>query len=226
MRSPLRLALVLSFVTPVVLHAQVLTFEGVGPLEFGATPVGNYYNGGAGPNFGIDFSPNARAICLDVAGRECSNTSRGEQGDPGSWNSGLFFQTGSQTFMNRSAGFTSGFSFFYTAVLAAGSVSVYDGLNGTGLLLATLPLPLTPGSLIPACLGNDFCPFVSAGVTFAGTARSVSFGGAASQIVFDDVTFGSATPGNPTTVPEPGTWALLLTGLGALGTWMRRRRAP
>jgi hypothetical protein len=126
--------------------------------------------------------------------------------------------------MNRSAGFTTGFSFFYSAVNSGGSFSVFDGLNGTGNLLASLSLPTTPnGAGIAGCLGNNFCPFVAAGVSFAGTARSVSFAGVANQIVFDDVTFGSATPGQ--VIPEPGTWALLAAGLAGVAAVARRRRS-
>ena len=55
--------------------------------------------------------------------------------------------------------------------------------------------------------------------------ESVSFAGAANQIVFDDVTFGSSTPGMINTAPEPGTWALLGAGLLGLGGVARRRRS-
>ena len=103
--------------------------------------------------------------------------------------------------------------------LAAG----FAGLASTislGNLLATLSLSPNAGS----CPGYNaqFCPFSAKGVTFAGTARSISFGGVANQIVFDDITFGSATPGG---VPEPASWALLISGFGLVGATMRRRRS-
>jgi hypothetical protein len=209
---------------PLAAHGQVLDFEGIGAPPAGFTPIGNFYNGGGGPNFGIEFSSNALAICLDVPGRDCNNVSRGGQGDPGSQNTGLFFLEGGQTFMNRAAGFTDGFSFFYSAVNNAGSFSVYDGLNGTGNVLATLALPTTPnGAGNPACLGNNFCPFFAAGVNFTGTARSVSFAGVGNQIVFDDVTFGSSTPGQ--VIPEPSTYAMLAAGLAGVAAVARRRRS-
>ena len=55
------------------------------------------------------------------------------------------------------------------------------------------------------------------------SARSISFAGVANQIVFDDVTFGSVTPGGGA-VPEPATWAFMILGFGAIGGAMRRQR--
>ena len=213
---------------PAVTGAQVLTFEGAGAPPAAFTPIGNFYNGGGGPDYGIEFSSNAQVLCFNVPGRECTGTSRGGEGDPASQNAGLVFLEGSETFMNRAAGFTTGFSFFYSAVFEPGSFTVYDGLNGTGNVLATLTLPTTfDGSGTPECLFSAFCPFVPIGVSFTGTARSVSFAGVADQIVFDDVTFGSAIAGEVpgTTVPEPGTVALLAAGLAATAAMSRKRRS-
>lgn len=208
---------------PTVAGAQVLTFEGILRPGQQNAPIGNYYNGGAGPNYGIEFSPNALAICLNTLTTFCSNGSRGGQGDPASQFTGLFFLSGSNTFMNRSAGFTDGFSFFYTAVNSPGAFSVWSGLNGTGTLLASLTLPTTPRGPCPG-YNADFCPFVPRGVGFAGVAKSVTFAGVANQIAFDDVTFGSQVPGS--VVPEPASMILLGTGLvGVFGVARRRRNA-
>lgn len=227
-------ALVATTATAMPAAAQstvVLDFEGVNatyPSGFAA--VGDFYNGGtssdgtSGTNYGISFSSNALAICLNTPGVQCSNTSRGGLGDPSSQRGGLFFLSGSETFLNYDAGFETGFSFFYASPSVSGSVGVYDGLNGTGNLLATLSLPTTPSACDPATYLAGYCPFVAAGVTFSGIGRSISFAGAANTIVFDDVTFGSATPGGGG-VPEAATWAMMIAGMGAAGGALRRRKA-
>lgn len=203
-----------------------LNFEGVNATypSNNSANVQSFYNGGmssqgtSGTNYGIAFTGNALALCLNDLGGRCSNTSRGGLA-PGSDQGGLFFLEGAETFMNVAAGFTTGFSFNYSADMQAGSVSVFDGLGGTGNLLATLNLPTNGGS----CPGYNagFCPFTASGIAFAGTALSVSFAGSANQIVFDDVTFGSITPG----IPEPSTYAMFGIGLLGLAFAARRKQA-
>ena len=202
-----------------------LNFEGINATyPSGYAFVQNFYNGGtssdstSGTNYGITFTSNAQAICLNSLTVTCSNTSRGGLA-PGSDQGGLFFLSGTETFMNVAGGFDTGFSFNYSADNEGGSVSAYDGLNGTGNLLATLALPTNGGS----CPGYDadFCPFTAAGVGFAGTALSINFAGALNQIVFDDVTFDSITPG----IPEPSTYAMLGLGLIGLAFAARRKQA-
>ena len=202
-----------------------LNFEGVNATyPSGSAQVLGFYDGGmssdgtSGTNYGISFSDNALAICLNSTTVGCSNTSRGGLA-PGSDKGGLFFLSGAETFMNVAAGFDTGFSFNYVSTSFAGAVNVYDGLNGTGNILAVLNLLPNAGS----CPGYSasFCPFSAQGVAFAGTAFSVGFAGVANQIVFDDVTFGSVTPG----VPEPETYALMLAGLATVAAITRRRKA-
>lgn len=204
--------------------AVVLDFEGVNATyPSGFANVGDFYNGGtssdgtSGTDYGIEFTSNALAICLNTPGVYCSNTSRGGFA-PGSELGALFWLDGPETYMNVAAGFDTGFSFYYAAPNTPGAIRVYDGLNGTGNLLATLDLGLTP-----ATCGSEYsalyCPFVASGIGFAGIAKSVSFAGTANYIVFDDVTFGSITPG----VPEPTTYALFGLGLAGLA-YARRRR--
>ena len=209
-------------------QAQVLNFEGIVSPGNPIVTIGNFYNGGAGPNFGIDFSPNALALCLNTLTDSCSgvsNTSRGGLGNPTSQGGGLLFLEGSSTFMDSNNGFTDGFSFFYSAIGSGGSFQVFSGLDGTGTLLGSLTLGTTPSTCAPG-FNAGFCPFIAAGLSFAGTGHSVVFAGVANQIVFDDVTFGSSVPdqGPGTTTPEPASIVLMATGLCGVGAVARRRR--
>lgn len=212
----------------------VLDFENIAPHPSGNNVlVEDFYNGGtssigtSGTDFGIEFSDNSLAICLNTLDVNCSNTSRGGEGNPNSQLGGLFFLTGSESIMNVSAGFDTGFSFFYVADNQAGSVGVYDGLDGTGNLLASLDLAVNGGDCPGFSAG--FCPFEAIGVAFDGIARSVSFAGVANQIVFDDITFGSEIPDpdpDPTNpVPLPASLPLLAAGVGGLAVLRRRRKA-
>jgi hypothetical protein len=190
--------------------ATVLTFEGIGDLQ----PVGDYYNGGAGGDLGITMSANSLAIVDGDAGGS------GNFGGEPSPSTVLFFLQGQAAIMNVLNGFDTGFSFFYSAINTPGSLQVFDGLDGTGSLLASLDLPLTPFSGAPDPSGQ-YSPFVPIGVAFDGIARSIAFAGVGDRIAFDDVTFGSVTPG-PQAVPLPGS--LILLAAGGLGVAAVRRR--
>jgi VPDSG-CTERM motif len=182
----------------------VLTFEGLQNLE----PINNFYNGGtggfgsSGPNYGINFTSDSLALI------DSDNGGSGNFSNNPSGHTIMFFLTGADT-MNVAAGFTTGFSFYYAAAIA-GSVSVYDGLNGTGTLLTTLNLLATP---------NPYNVWVPVGVAFGGTAMSVVFSGSANFIGFDDITLGSSTPG----VPDGGTTVALL-GMAFFGIAALKRK--
>ena len=198
----------------------VLDFEGVGDQ----VGVNEFYNGGtdgagnSGTNYGISFSTTSLGLTdADVGGSgNIANEPSGE--------SVLFFLSGGAATMNVAAGFDTGFSFFYSGAFD-GSVSVFDGLNGTGNLLATLNLPAQNGVGCTGDPNGGYCNWTNIGVAFSGIAQSVNFGGSANYIVFDDVTLGSVIAGGGGgAVPEPATWAMMLLGFGAIGFSMRRRK--
>jgi hypothetical protein len=176
---------------------NVLTFEGLQDYE----PVGDFYNGGTGgngstggPNYGVSFNPEALALIDSDEG------GNGNIANEPSGKTVAFFINGSNVTMNVAAGFTNGFSFKYASSQAA-SVTVYDGLDGTGNVLGTLPLSANAFGC-PGDPGGDFGCWSPVGITFAGVAKSASFGAIANQAAIDDVTLGSATPGiqpGPTT---------------------------
>ncbi|QMW21951.1 PEPxxWA-CTERM sorting domain-containing protein [Sandaracinobacteroides saxicola] len=180
----------------------VLTFEGLGNLA----PVGNFY----APNY--IFSPATLAIVDADAGGS------GNFANEPSPNTIMFFLDANNAILNAPNGFTTGFSFFYSSSTAA-SVNVYDGLNATGNLLASLNLTAQGFDNCSGDPGGAFCNWTAVGVAFSGTALSIDFGGTANQTGFDNITFGSDKP----VVPEPATWAMMIVGFGLVGAALRRR---
>jgi hypothetical protein len=222
-RNGLFLAILL-VVLPALLSAGVitLTFEGLQTNE----TVGNYYNGGTGgsgsgpgPNDGIAFGSSALALISNVA----PYFGGGNFDLAPTMPTILYFDSGTGAIMNVAAGFTTGFSFYYASPSQPGSVTVYDGLGGTGNVLQTLTLPTTPlSSTVPACQ-FPYCPWEPIGVTFDGTALSVNFSGGAGNIGFDNITLGASTPTGGS-VPEPASWGLVAAGLAGAMVVRRRRR--
>ena len=169
-------------------QVPILTFEGLRDNE----PIFNYYNGGygsngsgPGPNFGITFGADSRAIISSLSGGT-ANSSNNPSGV-----TTAYFVSGSGVIMNVAAGFTTGFSVYYSAASQPGSVTVYDGLNGTGNMLATVALPVNGSNCGPA----TYSCWTPKGVGFKGVAKSVNFSGSANYIGFDNITVGSVTPG-------------------------------
>jgi len=188
-----------------------LTFEGAGDLA----DLGNFYNGGtdslgySGTNYGVSFGVDSMSVVDASAGGSGTNIGNNPSGV-----TAMFFLSDVGDVMDVAAGFNTGFSFFYAAG-APGNVTVYNGLDGTGTVLASLQLGATQ---------NTYYSWSPIGVNFAGVAESVTFGGAANTIAFDNVTLGSSTPGGA--LPEPTTWAMMIVGLFGLGVIARRKNRP
>lgn len=180
----------------------VLNFEGIA----NSTAVGNYYNGGAGTNYGVQFSPATLAIIDQDAG------GTGNFANEPSANTVMFFLSATNSILNVAAGFDTGFSFFYSSQQAA-SVRVFSGLNATGTLLGSLNLGAQYNQNCSGDPTGQYCNWTAVGVNFNGIAQSIDFGGTANRVAFDDITFGSSEAGGGTQVPLPATAGLLALGL-------------
>jgi hypothetical protein len=191
----------LALLAPIVLRAGTtvtLTFEGLQDGE----EVLNYYNGGfgsdgsgPGPNYGVIFGSAALASIAEADG------GTGDFALNPSGITTVYFLNGGGLIMNVPGGFTGGFSFYYASGASTGSVTVYDGPNGTGNVLATVPLPATGGN----CDGSQYfysC-WQTSGITFTGTAQSVNFAGSDDGIGFDNITLGSNTPNDGVIITTP-----------------------
>jgi hypothetical protein len=120
--------------------------------------------------------------------------------------------TGSFTFTNT-------LSDLYSIVLgtstpgATFTAASLTGINGTSGTFNLAPLPGAQPSLAPTVIAAGNYMF-----SFTGTGPRDANGNALTSVVSGNV---SISP-----VPEPGTWALMILGFGAIGFTLRRRRRP
>jgi MYXO-CTERM domain-containing protein len=173
------------------------------------SPILDFYNGGAGPNYGISFSPSVSGLVNDGLGTG-SNFEYFSNAPSGT---AVMYDFDGSSFMNVAIGFVGGASFGYSSdVAATGAVKIWSGLGGTGTELASFDLL---GNSATGCtVAGPYCNFNVLSAAFSGVAYSMTFGGNAGMVLFDDITV--------TAVPEASTWLTMLAGLGAIG-FMRRR---
>jgi hypothetical protein len=213
----LLLAAILSNCNPLC-AAIVLDFEGAGDRA----AINDFYNGGKsgsgshGRNYGVHFSSDA----IGLIDADTNFNFGGNFAHEPSPSTVTFFQEGGDATLNAPSGFDGGFSFFYSyASHKHASVDIYDGQNGTGSLLGSIKLKT---NFDHGCGGDpfgDYCHWNSAGVSFKGKAKSVVFGGPAEYALYDNLTLGSAKPGQ---VPVPGAVWFMGSGLLMLSNLKRR----
>lgn len=184
---------------PAFADTTVIDFESVTGFE----SIGQFYNGGAGPDLGVSFGGDALGLVNDELGPYFSNA-------PSPL--GTMTPVGADSTMNVAAGFSS-ITFQYSSLSAvAAGVQVWSGADGTGTLLASFDL--LANATAGGCSSAPMCHFDMLAFTLPAAAYSVSFGNAAYAAAFDDITISA--------VPEPASAALLL--LGAAGLRVLRRR--
>ncbi|MBW4494460.1 MAG: VCBS repeat-containing protein [Oscillatoria princeps RMCB-10] len=157
-----------------VSSGTLLNFEGVGDLNY----VNNFY-----ASRGVTFSENAVAVVDSDAGGS------GDFGGEPTPNTVIAYAEGDSITMNlnQAQAIASGqISFDYTSPNQTHEVKIYDGLNGTGKLLASATLGRTPFAGAPDPRGQ-FSPLVPFTMNFVGNAKSVVLGSQKYEIGVDDI---------------------------------------
>ena len=212
--------------------ADILGFEGVNPAyPSGSTQILYFYDGGlsgagtTGANYGISFSANAVAVCLNSTTTTCSNASTGGL-VPTSNKGALGLAANGVAIMDFSTAYTGAVGFRYAIAAGAGFIKAYDGVGGTGTQLANLTL--LPNATGCPAYSATLCTFGPGGLGFLTNVRSLVFGGMAGGVVWDDITLGGGNDPLPPPalgVPEPGAWMLMITGFGLVGVASRLQRS-
>jgi hypothetical protein len=193
-------------------HAGTLAVTFDEPQLVDNDPLLQFYNGGftfrgigPGPALGVTFGLNARE--------------RTAPGLVGAYTPPGFMQLysdtaregeGISTVMNVTEGFVTSLTFSYAAIDSGGELQIFDGLDGTGNVLADILLPITSPQTGPGT-------FVPDAVSFAGIGASVVFIGGNKQLAIDDIV-------TTTAIPEPSAWFLLEIGVAVSAVARRSLR--
>lgn len=203
-------------------NAVLLDFEGLGDLD----PISQFYNGGtsgggfSGTNYGVYFSPNTLGLIDADAG------GTGNFANEPSPNTGMFAEIGQGApVMDVTNGFTTSFSFYYSAALPL-TVNVYDGLNGTGTLLASQLLDINYNLNCTGDPTGAYCHWDLVTIPFASTAKSVTFTGSQDNyFIIDNIAFTNLN--SPCSIPTLSEWGLIILALLFLAAemvYIRRRQ--
>jgi hypothetical protein len=179
-------------------------------------------------NYGVVFNASALALRSTAANGVSNFAQRFLDTQTGTPLNDLgvaaLFYVGTAPVLNYTSdtnGFSIGFSFYYAST-ATISVTLFDGLDGSGTPIGNDSFRPTPTCTLE---DNSFCAWSIGAISFSGLARSVRFEGLPNQALFDNVTFGSVTPiDGAIPIPEPSTYALAGFGLLIIGAAVRRRR--
>jgi hypothetical protein len=204
------------FAAPLLSQTKgIATFGGLKNLEF----VNGFYNNGTGSlgsgpgkNLQLEFPANAQAIV---------SANKGGSGNfinnPGGYPV-MFFQTGTEVLVNAKAGISVGLWFSYSA-LQPGTVTVYDGANGAGNILASVAL--TPNNT--GCNTYKMCVWSPIGVPLTTNAGSIRFSGVGNYLAIGAIHFGVKIPTsiaiassqNPSTQGQAVTFTAMVSATGA-----------
>ena len=136
---------------------------------------------------GFDLSANALAIISAQQGG--SGNFIDPLINPGQVARGITYDEGQSIIINVANGFEQKFSFRYASPFADHQVTIYDGVNGRGNVLASVQLPRTTDSnLTPGTYILESNP--SSNLLFQGLGQSVIIGNQPNKLVLGDITFG------------------------------------
>ena len=136
---------------------------------------------------GFDLSANALAIVSAQQGG--SGNFIDPLINPGQVARGITYDEGQSIIINVANGFDQKFSFRYASPFADHQVTIYDGVNGRGNVLASVQLPRTTDSnLTPGTYILESNP--SSNLFFQGLGKSVILGNQPNKLVLGDITFG------------------------------------
>jgi hypothetical protein len=121
--------------------------------------------------------------------------------------------------LNFTDGFVGGSSFFYSALSSDITIVLFEGLNGTGASTTVSGLNAADCGITDVL----FCNWAKLTLDFKGTAHSIVISAKTDEtFALDDLSLVQAAATNPNPLPEPGSIALAMGALGAMG-WTRRR---